>query len=141
MTAQIGQEVQLLLVSVYAGIILGVSYDLIRVFRRVKPASLIRSFLEDLIFWTVASIYLFHVFLKYNYGTPRYYGVGMMVCTMFLYEWLWGKRLVPWVSKTIRRILLILLKPLKKYLNGFKLLSRKVKNRLLKLVKGEKNDV
>lgn len=137
MTAQIGQEIQLLLVSAYAGIILGISYDLIRVFRRVKPASLIRSFLEDLIFWTVASIYFFHVFLKYNHGTPRYYGVGMMACTMLLYEWFLGKRLVSWVSKTVRRILLILLKPLKKYLNGFKLLSRKVKNRMLKLVKGE----
>ena len=105
MANQIYDEVQLLWVCAYAGFILGISYDVIRIGRRVKNASVLRSILEDVLFWSVASIYLFQIFLKYNYGRPRYFGIGMAALSMILFEWILGRRIVPWSSKKIRRIL------------------------------------
>ena len=134
MSPQIGEEVQLLLISVYSGLILVFCYDFIRIFRRVFYASIVRSIIEDIIFWTVAAIYLFNIFLKYNYGSPRYYGVGATAVTMILFEWLIGRRLIDWIAKKIRRILGFLLKPLKKLLNGFKLIVHRSFQKMRRLL-------
>ena len=73
MSAQIGEEIRLLFISFYCGIVLIVSYDIIRIFRRIRYASIMRSIVEDVVFWSAAAIYLFQMFLKYNFGRPRYF--------------------------------------------------------------------
>lgn len=145
MNPQINHEVQLLLISIYSGIVLAICYDVIRIGRRIKSASIFRSISEDVLFWTVASIFLFHIFLRYNYGSPRYYGVGAAALSMILFEWLLGRHLVKWISKKLKRIFFIVSKPLKKTINGFTLIIRKLKSKLIAIMriknKGEKNDI
>ena len=75
MSPAINEELLVLAMCAYGGLVLMVCYDAIRIFRRVFRASIIRVIVEDVIFWTVAALFIFQIFFKYNYGRPRYYGV------------------------------------------------------------------
>ena len=134
MSPHIGEEVLLLFMSIYGGLVLVLCYDLIRVIRRVFKASMLRVIIEDVIFWTVAAIFMFNIFLKYNYGRPRYFAIGAALGTMILFEWLIGRILVDKMSSLLWKILNILLKPLKKIINIIKLKSRKIKEFIRKKV-------
>lgn len=134
MSPQISEEVLLLFMSIYGGLVLVLCYDLMRVIRRVFKASMIRVIIEDVIFWTVASIFMFDIFLKYNYGRPRYFAVGAALGTMALFEYFIGRNLVNKTSLLLRKILNTLLKPLKKVLKDIKLKSKKAKEFIRKKV-------
>lgn len=75
MSPQIGEEAMLILMSVYGGLVLILCYDVIRIFRRIFPAKIFRVIVEDVIYWTCASIFMFNIFLKYNYGRPRFFSI------------------------------------------------------------------
>lgn len=121
MSSQIGEETLLLLISCYGGLVLILCYDFIRVFRRVFKASQFRVIVEDIIFWTTASIYVFNIFLKYNYGRPRYFAIGAVLGVMCLFEWFIGRHLIDKFSTFLRKILKLVLKPLKKLIEVIKL--------------------
>lgn len=135
MSSQIGEEVLLLCMSAYGGLILALCYDGMRIVRRVFKASIFRVVVEDIIFWTVASIFMFDIFLKYNYGRPRYYAIGAALGTMALFEWLIGRYLVDKISGLLGKILKTLLKPLKKAIKAIKLNLGKWKILIRKKVK------
>ena len=82
MSPAINEELLVLAMCAYGGLVLMVCYDAIRIFRRVFRASIIRVIVEDVIFWTVAALFIFQIFFKYNYGRPRYYGVIAVLGTM-----------------------------------------------------------
>ena len=114
MSPAINEELLVLAMCAYGGLVLMVCYDAIRIFRRVFRASIIRVIVEDVIFWTVAALFIFQMFFKYNYGRPRYYGVIAVLGTMALFEWLVGKRVVEKCAVILTKIMKTLLKPLKK---------------------------
>lgn len=134
MSPQIGEEVLLLFMSIYGGLVLVLCYDLMRVMRRIFKASTLRVIIEDIIFWTIAAIFMFDIFLKYNYGRPRYFAVGAALGTMALFEYLIGRRLVDKISLFLRKIFTILLKPLKKMLKVIKLKNIKLREFIRKKV-------
>lgn len=121
MSKQINEEVLLLLVSCYGGLVLIICYDAIRILRRIFKSGEIRTIIEDVIFWTVASIYIFNIFLKYNNGMPRYYTIGMCLLTMIMFEWFIGRHFIDKIAKAIGKILKVVLKPLKKVIEVIKL--------------------
>lgn len=125
MSPQISEEVTLLLMSMYGGLMLILSYDVIRIFRRLFAATVVRVIVEDIIFWTTASIFMFNILLKYNYGSPRYFAIGAALGVMVLFEWLVGRHLIDKSSNLLKKILNTLLKPLKKLLKMIKLKKRK----------------
>ncbi len=124
MSTRIQEELMLLAVSAYGGIILIICYDAIRIFRRVFPASHIRVIVEDIVFWTIASIYVFNIFLDYNFGRPRFFAVIATLIVMFLYEWFVGKHIVGYMASVLRKVLKTLFKPLKKILKMFRITLR-----------------
>lgn len=126
MSLQIGEELLLLLMSMYGGLVLILCYDVIRIFRRMFEATVIRVIIEDVIFWSAASIFMFNILLEYNYGRPRYFSVGAALGVMALFEWLIGRHIVDKGSSVLKKIMNTLLKPLKKVLKVIKLKSRKV---------------
>ena len=114
MSPAINEELLVLAMCAYGGLVLMVCYDAIRIFRRVFRASIIRVIVEDVIFWTVAALFIFQIFFKYNYGRPRYYGVIAVLGTMALFEWLVGKRVVEKcaviltkIMKTLKKVITI----------------------------------
>ena len=127
MSPQISEEAMLLLMSIYGGLVLVLCYDFMRIVRRVFTASVVRVIIEDVIFWTVASIFMFDIFLKYNYGRPRYFAVGAALGTMALFEYFIGRHFVDKIALFIRKIMNTLLKPLKKVLKAIKLKYRELK--------------
>lgn len=135
MSPQISEEVLLLLVSMYGGLVLVLCYDAMRILRRIFSASVYRVIIEDIIFWTIASIFMFDIFLKYNYGRPRFFAIGAALGVMALYEWLIGRHIVDRLSAILNKIMNYLLKPLKKALKGIKLKYKELINFLRKKVK------
>ena len=133
MSPAINEELLVLAMCAYGGLVLMVCYDAIRIFRRVFRASIIRVIVEDVIFWTVAALFIFQIFFKYNYGRPRYYGVIAVLGTMALFEWLVGKRVVEKCAVILTKIMKTLLKPLKKLkkentINSEGILNKRRKN-------------
>ncbi len=135
MSPQISEETLLLLMSIYGGLVLVLCYDVIRIIRRVFKASVLRVVIEDVVFWTGAAIFMFHIFLKYNYGRPRYFAVGAALGTMVLFEWLIGRHIVDRTAFLLRKIMNTLLKPLKKVWKMIKLKTNKVYKALRKKVR------
>lgn len=125
MSPQISEELMLLLMSAYGGLVLVVCYDVIRIFRRIFTASIIRVLIEDIIFWTAASIFMFNILLKYNYGRPRYFAVGTALGTMALFEWIIGRYMVDKSASVLKKIINTFLKPLKKIIKMIKLKHNK----------------
>ncbi len=141
MSPQISEETLLLLMSIYSGLILVLCYDVIRIFRRIFYAGLLRVIVEDVIYWTVAAIFMFNIFLKYNYGRPRFFVVGVTLVTMILFELLLGKRIIDPLAVFLRKLIIFLLKPLKKEEEFIKLKLKKLSGKINHLKKKErKND-
>lgn len=128
-TSSINDELILLAMSVYGGLVLALCYDAIRILRRIIKASVIRVIVEDVIFWTVAALFMFDILLKYNYGSLRYFVIIVTLGIMILFEWIIGRSMVDKVANLIRKILNTLLKPLKKLIGKIKL---KISNNLKK---------
>ena len=61
MSGQISEEAMLILMSIYE-IVLIICYDVVRILRRIFPAKLFRVIVEDAIYWTFASIFMFNIF-------------------------------------------------------------------------------
>lgn len=121
MSLQISEEAMLIVMSVYGGLVLVLCYDAIRVFRRIFSVGWVRIIIEDIIFWTVAAIFMFNIYLKYNYGRPRFFSIILTIGTMFAYEWLIGRKIIDIVALKIKKIAIKILKPLKKILKRIKL--------------------
>ena len=121
MSVQINEEAMLIIMSIYGGLILILCYDAIRIFRRVFSVGWVRIIVEDIIFWTVAAIFMFNIYLKYNYGRPRFFSILFTVLTMLVFEWVIGRKFIDKVAGLLRKNMIKLLKPLKKYIKASKL--------------------
>ena len=121
MSLQISEEAMLIVMSIYGGLVLGLCYDAIRIFRRIFYVGMVRIVIEDIIFWTVAAIFMFNIYLKYNYGRPRFFSIVLTLGTMFAFEWLIGRRIIDKLPKKIKEIAGKVFKPLKKLLKVIKL--------------------
>lgn len=138
MSHQISEETLLLFMSLYSGLVLILCYDAIRIFRRVFPAGLFRVILEDIIYWTCASIFMFNIFLKYNYGRPRFFVIILTLGTMVLFEFLFGKKLMNPIAGLLKKIVQIFSKPLKKAKQSIKLKKKKMISYVNQIKKKEK---
>ena len=130
MSLQISEEAMLLVMSVYGGLVLILCYDGIRILRRIFHVGFIRIIIEDIIFWTVATIFMFNIYLKYNYGRPRFFSIILTMGTMLAFECLIGRKVIDLLALKIKKVITIFLKPLKKVIKLFKL--KRDKNKKVK---------
>lgn len=108
MNHEITVEIHFFLISILSGGIILLAYDLLRILRRlIKHGTFFLAF-EDLIFWIVASIYIFSVIYRHNSGIIRGFSVMGMMIGIVLYHYLFKNYLVDIIVKVIR----ILLRPL-----------------------------
>lgn len=80
---QIEQEVRFLLYSFFTGIFLLVSYDGLRIFRRIFPHGKCVTFLGDFFFWLIGGLVVFLMCYEVNDGIIRGFslvgiGIGML---------------------------------------------------------------
>ena len=57
---------------------------------------------------------MFNIYLKYNYGRPRFFSIIFTLGIMALYEWLVGRKIVDRVAKFLCKVKTKLSKMLKK---------------------------
>ncbi len=137
MSLQISEESMLILMSIYGGLVLVLCYDAIRILRRIFYVGFVRIIIEDVIFWTVAVIFMFNIYLKYNYGRPRFFSIILTVGTMFAFEWFIGRKIINVVAVKMNKILRKIVKPLKKVVKLIKLKIGKRKS----IKRGRKNGI
>ncbi|MCI8453373.1 MAG: spore cortex biosynthesis protein YabQ [Lachnospiraceae bacterium] len=86
MSAYIVAEAQLALHSFLLGIILMISYDLLRLFRFFIPHGNLWTGLEDFAYWSYAAVMTFSLLFRENNGILRGYVIACVFAGMFLYD-------------------------------------------------------
>lgn len=108
MNQAITVELQFFLISVLWGSIILLAYDGLRILRRLIKHGIIFLAVEDIIFWVVASVFIFSMIYKQNNGIIRGFSVMGMTIGMVLYHYIFKDYIVNLITKCIR----ILLRPL-----------------------------
>lgn len=109
MNAAITLELQFFLVSILWGAILLIVYDVLRIFRRIIAHNALFIALEDIIFWVIASVFIFTMIFSLNNGTIRGFSIMGMGIGMTLYHYIFSE----WVVKLISKLIQILLSPIR----------------------------
>lgn len=76
----IGKEIAIFLYAGLSGIVILLSYQILRILRRLIKHHIIVVNLEDSLFWIGVSIYLFRQMYKTTYGSIRWFFVLGVVC-------------------------------------------------------------
>lgn len=101
-------ELQFFMISILWGAIILLAYDQLRILRRIIRHNLWVVTIEDLIFWIMASVFIFVMIYEKNYGTIRGFSVMGMGIGMVLYHYIFSERIVWLISRGIQ----ILLRPI-----------------------------
>ncbi len=118
-------EGNICLVAAFMGMVLGLEYDCIRVFRRVfKHKKVWTMSLEDIVYWVVAAFQVFGLIYEHGDGVVRVFLLVMMILGTVLYRYAFGRYLVVYVA----RMLNFALKPLKKVYSSVTIFIRKKKD-------------
>lgn len=128
MSAGILEELRVVGIAVVYGAAITFVYDLIRIFRRIIAHGNFWIGLEDFLFWIWTSLWSFSVLYRENDGNLRMYTIGSMVLGMILYHQLISEFFVKISAKILKRILGILLFPLKKVKIYIIFCGKKLKN-------------
>lgn len=127
------QELELFLESAYYGMLLGLSYDVLRIVRRVIRHRNIIVYIQDYLFWVVWGIIIFAMIFTENNGDIRAYVFGGIVIGDMLYLKTFSRPIVRYISRIINFIVnLLLKKPMKKIRMFLTRLMWRLKKTLLK---------
>lgn len=139
MSAEIINESHFLLYSIFAGVIITMVYDIIKIVRNVIPHDGFFIAIEDTIFWIFASLYLFSMLYKMNNGTVRWFAIAGSAVGMIVYKKLLGQYIVEIMSTAIIRLLHIVSRAVGFLFSPVKWLVSKVFTKLKKLKNYVKN--
>lgn len=130
----INQEISMFLEAAYYGMLMGISYDALRIFRRVVSHKNVIVYIEDYLFWVVWGIILFALIFNYNDGNIRGYVFVAVLMGGLLYIKSFSPFLVKYVSLILGNILtFILKKPLKAVKMFVRRLTGKAKKGIKKI--------
>lgn len=94
-------HVRLFFMSMLWGIGVAVTYDVLRIFRRViKPAHWL-YYMQEILFWLAEALLIFRLLYIYDDGAIRSYTMLGLVAGMVLYTWLIGRWLPDWLGRRI----------------------------------------
>lgn len=85
MILSLNAQAYLFLATVATGAVIGLLYDVIRIFRKVIPHKGIFIQVEDGLYWLCVIFFMFFVMLKKNYGEIRFFSVCGAFIGMILY--------------------------------------------------------
>lgn len=76
----IGKEAIIFLFAALSGIVIMLSYQILRILRKLVPHHIIIINVEDFFYWIAVSIFLFLQIYKATYGSIRWFFVLGVVC-------------------------------------------------------------
>lgn len=143
-------ELRFFWTSVLWGMLLLVIYDVLRILRRVIIHNSFFVSVEDILYWVISSLLIFHMMYQQNNGIIRGFAILAMLLGMLFYHVCASDTLVELISGIINKIIeliekfiSILLWPFKfLFLKLFKLISwifSKIKKLVIHLLKPLKN--
>ena len=117
MTELINLQHQMLLVSFVLGGGMGLTYDLLRCFRRIIPQSLLIVSIEDFFYWFIWTMIIIDSIVHFNYGELRIYifvfllvgfivyktTIGWVLMKIFNYMWYVIKNCLHNSKKTLKK--------------------------------------
>ena len=96
---------RLFLSAMLWGAAVALTYDVIRVMRRVwKPPKWL-YICEDMLFWIIEALFIYRLLFIYDSGAIRSYTMFGMIAGMALYLWIFGKWLATRTAGLINRLL------------------------------------
>ena len=104
MTQSIVDEIYFFLNAFICGVLLMLSYDIIRIFRRIVKHNNVFIAFEDLLYWMGAAIFIFIMFFKENNGVLRVFALVTMILGLLLYLRFISYYFVKYISKEIKLI-------------------------------------
>lgn len=124
MDTNIRLQLYIFLTSIYAGLLIGLVYDLYRSMRYFfKPKKIIAG-IEDLVFWLALAIAFFYIMNKSNWAELRGYIFFGTFIGAIIYLKILSKLLYPFMIKVFRAIIL-----------GVKWITKMIKLPLIKMKK------
>ncbi|WMJ90558.1 spore cortex biosynthesis protein YabQ [Anaerocolumna sp. MB42-C2] len=114
--------------SVLWGVILLILYDLLRIFRRVIIHNGFFVAFEDLIYWVISSLLIFHMMYQQNNGIIRGFAILAMLIGMTLYHSVFSELFVNTISTLLNEIINLIWKLIVLILRPFRFIFRKIKS-------------
>lgn len=107
------KQSQAFLLSVLAGVVFGLLYDLFRIFRVMWRGGRIKLFFEDMVFSTLSALLLCIFVFNANMGVVRLFMFVGLIIGFFSYRFTFGLLTVPF-AKWLKGLVL---KPIKTFIN------------------------
>lgn len=98
-------ELMFFLISILWGAIILLAYDCLRILRRLIKHKTLLIGIEDLVFWVVASIFIFSMIYRENDGIIRGFSIMGMALGMVAYYYIFSDLIVKLVTKLIQCLL------------------------------------
>ncbi len=109
MESTVLNQAYLLLVYLISGLLIGMIFDIFRVFRRTFKTSDFFTYIEDILFWIITGIFLIFVLFRFSSGEIRIYNIlGLSIGFLFY---------IIFISKCFIKINVKILKFIKNILN------------------------
>ncbi len=94
MAVSVTSQFHIFLLSLLAGALAGVFFDMFRAFRRLVRAGTVWVGVQDILYWLLSAAAAFFFLYHFNYGQPRWYiFCGILLGALF-YHLLLGDRMV-----------------------------------------------
>lgn len=78
-------ELQFFSKAFLLGVLMMISYDVIRIFRRLIPHGTVAVAVEDVLYWLLCGVYIFRMLYVENSGAIRGFAIVAVVLGMLLY--------------------------------------------------------
>ncbi len=116
----VNTQTYLFLACIQIGILMGILYDLIRLFRNVIKHPHLIVQLEDLLYWLICAGFAFYMIYNHNYGAIRpYVFIGILLggifyfCTFSVIFMKIGLMIIDIVKQYINKLINLLLIPIR----------------------------
>ncbi|WFR57187.1 spore cortex biosynthesis protein YabQ [Anaerocolumna sp. AGMB13025] len=113
--------------SVMWGALLLVFYDVLRIIRRILAHNGFFIAFEDLLYWVISSLLIFHMMYQQNNGIIRGFSILAMLLGMLIYHSLLSELLVDLISGSINKVFALIGKLLTLIFKPVLFLFRKIK--------------
>lgn len=116
MTQLINIQLNMLVIALLLGALMGLTYDGLRCLRRILPHNLVFVSIEDFIYWFIWTLIVLDSIVSYNYGELRIYifvallvgfllyrtTIGWVLMRLFNYMWCPVKKCLHNVKKNLK---------------------------------------
>ncbi len=117
-------QLQLFLTAMMWGAAVGLAYDGLRILRRICQPPKWLYICQDILFWIAEALMIYRLMFKYDSGAIRSYTMFGMITGMALYLWVFGRWLVPVISRGIKAVIKFIKKIFKGIFKLFRILLR-----------------